>query len=349
MSNLTWSFYEVWNKSLDIGKPERELVKRDYSYASELGGSMIDRFLKMNAVIPTNPPNERSKRKFEAGDIWEFVVKVVLLRAGILVAYQGESIVYQYDGLIPVHGRKDFIAGGKPDYEKARVEIEQLETLGLPSFMLRAAEEIVNYFQENYPDGLKELNLELKSCGSFMFDKYERSGCANPNHKLQAFHYLKGENRTEAHVTYVCRDDARLLEVGVFNPSFVETEYRNDIEKISYYVQHNEMPPKEDFIVFDEDFGRFSANWKVAYSNYLTMLYGFESQFQFDNTFKPKVERWNRVLGRIAKGQSMTRNNLEAIDEMRLQFKDIDRIVEQAKKIKVAIEDDVAVGGNGNG
>lgn len=339
MNDLTWSFAEIWNKSLDVGRVERELVKRDYIYATEIGGSMIDRFLKMNAVKPTNPPNERSKRKFDAGDLWEFITKLILIRAGILVAYQGESLIHQYEGLLPVHGRLDFIAGGKPDYEKARKDLEELEKLELPSFIIRSTTAIIDEFQNKYPDGLKEIVIENKSCGVFMFNKYERSGRGNPNHEFQLLHYLLCLKKDEGHLVYNCKDDCRILEIGVFNPSPIEDKYKEDIETLSKYFYAKEEPPKERFIVFDNEFGRFSANWKVAYSPYLTMLYGFENQFQFDNIFKPKVMKWNRVLGRVAKGETMTRNNLEAIDEMRLQFNNVDEILEMAKKVKFAIED----------
>ena len=65
MSDLRWSFFKVWNDSLENGK-DREYKARDYMWASEIGGSMIDRYLKMKGELPSNPPNARSLRKFEA-------------------------------------------------------------------------------------------------------------------------------------------------------------------------------------------------------------------------------------------------------------------------------------------
>lgn len=337
MNNLKWSFYNIWNQSLDIGREDRKLEERNHIWASELGGSFIDRFLKMKAVVPSNPPNERSRRKFEGGNIWEFVVRLVLLRAGIMKNAQ-HRVSYQYDDLLEVTGKLDFLAGGNCDYDQAVSDLQELEALGLPKFFIRTTESIVSYFKEHYQDGLEELPLEIKSCSSFMYDKYEKSGCGNPNHRLQLFHYLKGDRKEEGHLVYVCRDDARLLELGVFNPSTVEDEYLEDIRMMSGYIKANEQPPKEKMVVFDSDFGRFSANWKVGYSQYLSMLYGFENQFEFDNTFKPLVGRWNRVLGRVARGQNMTKNNLEAVEEMKKYGFDEEYVLEKAKNIKLDLD-----------
>jgi hypothetical protein len=133
-----------------------------------------------------------------------------------------------------------------------------------------------------------------------MFDVYERSGSANPNHRLQLYHYLKATGLDEGHILYICKDDCRMLEIGVMNPSPVEEEYRGDIEIMTDYVRRDVQPQLERAIVFDKDFSRFSANYKVGYSNYLTLLYGIKSQADFDNVYKPKAEQWNRVLKRCA-------------------------------------------------
>jgi len=309
--NLKWSFYQIWNQSLEEGKKERTLEPRQKIWASELGGCYVDRYLKMTAVKPSNPPNPRSMRKFEAGNIWESIVGYVLLRAGILQKRQ-EWIQYQYPTLFPVSGKLDFIAGGKPNYDKA-VSVIRTEFDWLPEFISRASCNIVQALVEKYPDGLDNIILEIKSCSSFMFEKYEKRNEPQLQHKLQLFHYLKCKNMPEGHIVYVSKDDARLMEFGVMNPSPVEEEYRKDIETMTNYVLREEQPPLERPLVFDED---FSANWKVGYSNYLTHLYGLKTQKDFDDMYKPMAERWNRVLKRIKEGKEMTANNLEAVKEM---------------------------------
>jgi hypothetical protein len=313
-NDMKWSFYQIWNESLEEGRPEKKLEPRQKMWASELGGAYIDRYLKMTAVPVSNPFNPRSLRKFEAGNIWEAIVGYVLRRAGILQSRQ-DWIQFQYEGLLPVSGKLDFIAGGKPDYDKALATIST-EFDWLPEFISKATANIVRRLKEQFPNGLENIILEIKSCSSFMFEKYEKTGTCDFKHKLQAFHYLKCKNMPEAHIVYISKDDARLLEVGVLNPSVVEEEYRKDIETMTNYLKANERPPLQPFLVFDKDFKTFSANYKVGYSNYLTYLYDLKNQKDFDDLYKPIAERWNRVLGRIQDKKEMTDNNKEALEEI---------------------------------
>lgn len=323
---MRWSFYSIWNESLEEGRPTKILEPRQKIWASELGGSMIDRYLKMTGVQPTNPPNPRSLRKFEAGNIWEAIVGYVLKRAGILQSKQ-DWIQYQYEGLLPVSGKLDFIGGGKPDYEKAFSTIQK-EFAWLPEFIGRATANIIQTLKEKYPDGLVDIVLEIKSCSSFMFEVYEKKS-ASPQHKLQLFHYLKCKNMPEGHIVYISKDDARMLEIGVLNPSLVEDDYKKDIEQMTYFIKQKEQPPLEKPIVFDKMMESFSANWKVGYSNYLTMLYDLKTQKDFDDKYKPVAERWNRVLGRIEEKKEMTDNNKEALQEIKDWGFDIDKILEK--------------------
>jgi hypothetical protein len=310
MNNNYWTFANIWNESL-LEREEKEIQSRNYIWASELGKAPIDIIYKMRGVKPTNPPNPRSLRKFEAGNIWEWIVKLILTRAGILQAKQ-KSASYQYDGLLKVYGRLDFIAGGKPDFEKAKHELSELI---LPEVFLRGATKIVDYLSKNYPNGLGSKILEIKSVSSLMFDSYEAKKVASRNHRLQLGHYIVSENMERGDVVYVSKDDCRMLEVPVYRNE-IEKDYKAEIEKITKYYNSNELPPKENPIIFDEDLKKFSKNWNVAYSMYLTELYGFKDQKEFDDKYTPIVERWNRVLGRIIEGKDMTENNKDALKEI---------------------------------
>lgn len=332
--NESWLFSKIWNDSLELGKPERELKVRDNIWAGEVGGSYIDRYLKMTGVEPTNPPNPRSKRKFEAGNLMEWVVKMVLIRAGILVKNQ-EWLSYQYDGLLKVTGKLDFIAGGKPDYNKAKKVLDKLE---LPEFFGRAVKKIVEYLNEKYPEGLKQIVLECKSCSSFIYDKYEQTG-ADPRHKCQLFHYLKAKNWDEGHIIYICKDDLRLLEFVVSNPGPTEEVYKKDIEQMTHYIVTKERPPLEKPVLF-ENF-KFNTNFKMAYSSYLTMLYGYENQFSYDEIWKGEVEKWNRVYKRSVNGDKITDKNLEIITRIKNEFPNYDELVDLGKQNKDKIEDDL--------
>ena len=329
-----WSFTETWNASL-LEREERETKPRDNLWASELGKANVDLYLRLKGVKATNPPNARALRKFEAGNIWEWITKLILVRAGILIADQ-VWVKYQYEGLLSVTGRTDFIAGGKPDYEKGKKE---LEGLMLPEVFLRAGRNIIKHFEEHYPNGLTERIIEIKSCSAFMFEVYLRNNKPSDNHRKQNFHYLKAKDMKYGSIVYVCRDDCRMLEFPVLNPSTVEDEYKADIEVITKFYKADEQPPLENLIVCES--GRFTKNWKVGYSDYLTKLYGFEHPQAFEDEVAPKTARWNRVIGRTVKGDKMTDNNLDAIQEMGAEGFNFKDAVEEARKVapKITEED----------
>lgn len=324
----SWEFANVWNQSLTV-RQERALGPRDYVWASEIGGGMLDRYLKMNGVKPSNAPNNRSLRKFQAGDIWEWLCALVLKRAGILLEQQ-TKLSYQYPGLLRVSGKLDFLAGGQPDWRRARKE---LSFLGLPEMLENASLAIINNLESRFGnDVLKTIVLEIKSCSTFMYAKYERSRQPGVNHRSQEFHYLKALGMNEGHIVYVCRDDCMLLEFPVLNPSPVEAEYVADLTEITGYILNKERPCLEQEILFDEKLFRFEKNWKIEYSNYLTMLYGFEEPIHYREKVDKTIASYNRTFKRCVVGDKMTKLNLEVIEIAKKRFPAWDELVDRAKE-----------------
>lgn len=332
---------EIWNNSVRL-RPERELVERDRLWASELGASPIEVYYKAKGIEPSNPFNERSLRKFEAGNFWEWAVGMVLKRTGILNSSQ-EWLQYHYPDLMPVTGRLDFFIGGKVDWEKAKKDVVELNAMWeLPDFMARFAETIVDEFSKKYPEGIEPAIVELKSASSFMFDEYEKTG-AEPKHVLQCFHYMMAKDMKVGYVTYLCKDDVRMLEFKVNRTPAMEKWYHDKIALLTNYIRNDIVPPKEQEIIFDAQRGKFKANWKVAYSSYLTKIYGYKDQAEFDDANKSKVARWNRVIARVVKGDNMTDMNLQVIEEIKFAFSNYDKLIEVAKKVYEkggVIEDD---------
>ena len=312
MNKETWGLSEVWNKSLEE-QEQRPLSFRDHLWASELGKAPVDLWLKLRAVPPTNPPNPRSLRKFEAGNVFEWIVSLILKRAGILKESQRWSS-YQYPGLMKVTGKADFIAGGKPDI---RMFEEEVSRMSLPNVFVRAGEKILNYIDQNFPDGLEEMPLEIKSVSAFAFEAMEKKNRSNRVHRLQAYHYLKSENRPRANIVYISRDDLRILEFPVLLNSETEKEYHDTIEALTKSNALDQMPPVEKKIVFEEDYGKFARNFNVGYSNYLTMLYGYSNQMEFEEQINPIVSQWNRVLGRLKAGSNVTEKNKLVLEKIK--------------------------------
>lgn len=289
-----WRLAEVWNAAT-LAREERPNTPRNYMWASELGKGVADVILRMRGEEPTNPPNARSRRKFEAGNIFEWIVRLVLLRSGILTNSQ-ERVVHQYEGLLEVTGKLDFEAGGVPNYDAA---LDSLGVIELPDVINRGTTALLEYLKEKYPNGLENKLIEVKSTSAYMFDAMERTGKASRNHRLQLTHYLKAKGYESGVIIYICRDDLRMLEIEVFLDAENEAEYRKEIEEMTRVYNSGEMPPLEPRVIYDEDTERFSKNWQIAYSMYLTKLYGIKDQAEFDDTYGPVALRWNNVLNRM--------------------------------------------------
>jgi hypothetical protein len=90
---------------------------------------------------------------------------------------------------------------------------------------------------------------------------------------------------------------------------------------------------KEHLVLYDFHSNKFKLNWKVQYSNYLTKIYGYTHQDDYDNEWKSRVASWNRVMTRCVNGDKMTPLNIDVIKDAKSQFPDWDNLVELAKNV----------------
>lgn len=314
-----WTIANIWNSVIE--KKDRPIEPRDRLYASELGGSMIDRWHKLKGTPYSNPPNSRSMRKFMAGDIWEWIIKQVLIKAGIPFTQQ-DRVLLEYPNLLPISGKIDFIAGGRIMHEDA---LKNLERENIPDFIKNPAKAIIERLVADYPDVLPEKIIEIKSVGSYIFESLLEQDNPRTHHMLQAtIYHLARKIPTD--IIYVCRDDCRLLQYNIDEIApILEVEIKKDLEEITKYYNEDIEPPKEQLIIFEG--GKFKTNWKVQYSPYLTMIYTYtnedgkekaiETPDEYFEVFSPLVSSWNRVLTRIKKGEKITKNNEEKIEEIK--------------------------------
>lgn len=322
---MDWSFASIWNGVLEQNN-DRPIEPRQNIWASELGKPDIDVYLKLKGEMPTNVPNARSRRKFQAGNIWEYIVKIVLMRAGILKGKQTRVVSHE-EGLLEVTGRVDFEAGGQFDYKSAKEMIEELKDEELP-FLYDAASAVVEHMHSKYGEtGLVEKVIECKSVGDRAFAKIEERGKALAGHDLQLFHYCYNLKK-EGLLVYVCREDCRIVEIRISpNDTELLERYLAKIKSITDYYRSDTLPPLAPLFVFDEVAGKFTKNLSVEYSSFLTKLYGFNEPSDYGDMASKVCGRWNRVLGRVKKGQDMTKNNQGAIEEVRAAGFDIDQII----------------------
>ena len=315
VKEIPWSLASAWN--IAAKKDNRPLVPRNYLYASELGSPMIDVWLKMKAVPFTNPPNDRSLRKFLMGGIVEHVVTIILAATGVYKASE-IKVDSQIKGMLSVHGRLDFIAGGHVDKDKA---MQVLQTLLLPDFLITVAERIIN---ELAGKTMKETILELKSCSSYAFEVVEKRKRPMPNHALQGFHYQFNKG-IPADIAYISKDSCLMAQFHI-NEEETKPLYLDYIKQMTNFVKKNVQPPLEPLAKFDETTGNFTKNFGVEYSPYLTLLYGFGSPEDYRDAVG-FIIRWNRAVGRFAqvvlghltptgKVMAITPKNLEVKNEI---------------------------------
>lgn len=340
-----WRLDDIWNESLH-SIPERPLQARNYIYASELGGSYIDRYLKMNAVPYSNKPNDRSLRKFSAGHLFEWVVGLVLTMSGILKSRQlrGE---FQIPGCIPVAGKLDFIAGGIVDWDKAEETVKEIQKLfsvavsDMPPIVFHAVDKILAQFRAKFKNNpLKEVVFECKSVSSFMSDKLERTNEPMSHHVLQCLHYLLSNEMDEAYLFYISKDDMKAYQFDIQNDKSVFGRYAADVRQMTEYYNAGFdkkkplkfAPPKEEEVTFDSGTFRFNTNYKVEYSNYLTMLYGYSSPMAYRENWDSRISGWNRVFKRQVTGENITAKNKEIIDDALTIFPNWEQLVDVAAK-----------------
>jgi hypothetical protein len=314
----------LWNESLT--PVERIVEPRDRIYASELGMPMVDRYLKMKGISYTNPPNKRALRKMQAGRFFEWIVAFVLKRADMIISRE-ERVYSQIDGGLQVSGKLDFLGGGKPNFEKAKKEIEVYD---LPDFVKYQSLAIIDKFDKIGDGVFEEMILEIKSVSSFVMNGVLATKEALPHHELQGYHYALNK-KLPCNIVYICRDDMMLEEIPITDMENINKKYKSDILGITGYYKNNERPPLEPLIKWE--FGKFKVNRGVEYSNYLQLLYGFETPEQYRAQVNKTVTSANRVVKRIIDGAKMTDKNKEAIEGIKKYYANFDELVDEAKEL----------------
>lgn len=353
---MDWDFKSLFDEAVRT-LPSRAMVKRDNIWASEMGGDAYSRYLKMWAHPMTNPPNERSNRKFIMGHITEWIVEMILSVTGILQAKQLRGEV-QLPGLLKVTGRLDFIAGGNIDWVKGREQLEMIQKLfavtvaDMPPIIFHAITHIFNRMEKMFTlVPLREYILEVKSCSGMIMKLIQKSMQPRPRHKLQPFHYLlANKDVPAAKLLYFSKDDA-IIEVFIIERTKELAKiYSDDVKMMTGYYNNSgknymkNLPPKEHEIIFEEDSFTFQKNMNVQYNNYLTMGWGYADFDAFEKQWAPVKAKYNRAFKRhVLEGteqisktgkpsiMKLTPANIDTIKEAKVLFPLWDKYIAKAK------------------
>lgn len=303
MAEIDWHLGEMWNMA--AFKPQKPLVRRDYVYASELGGSMVDRYLKMNAVPMTDPPNTRSLGKFLAGRLWEKSVKNVLKACGI---YHRDEVVCNsapYSDTLEVHGRCDFICGAF-ETEFAQYQLDAIKDFIDEDLYHKGC----GIIQKLGGKPLKTKGIELKSCSSYVYDRVVSTKRPIPIHAQQGNYYQRFL-KIPFDVSYISKDDSFMVDAAIDSAN-MEPLLRADLERITYFILKGIVPPSEPIMAFNYLLGKFEKNIQIEYSPYISMR-GYKSPYEYRQSVEPLIKRWNNVLNRYAaiEGGSLTKTGKE--------------------------------------
>lgn len=325
-----FSMRGIWNDA--ALRPDREAKKRDYLWASMLSRPLVDNYLSMMGVEPSNPPNMRSRRKFLAGNLIEEIQGIIVNCLGLKTDKQEEVWTR---GVIDVKGKLDFLIQGKPDYFGARKKINKL---GFSKETIDYLLSVVDKFEITIGNNeFAPMIRECKSCSQYVIEKIGKGG-EIIGHKLQLYHYLKGMNLPLGYVDYISKDNMLMEECLVEYPDKrLEDIYNNYLTDLKKYLDANERPPLESLIAWE---GKFSKNFGIEYSGYLTMLYGFETPEAYREVVSGKIARWNRVLLRVKNNDKMTKKNEEVIKEMEISGYNVQEL---AGKLEGVIEEEVEI------
>ena len=281
MNNL-WQFEKIWNETILVDREAREYKPRDIIWASEMGTSFLNRYYNMTAEPITNPKDARILRKFEAGNLFQWVVELVMRKAGLLVMSehidrQKASTIVRTNDLLPVWARYDFIGGGKPDYKRA---LEQINDIKFPTKLQNVALKLIEVFSQQYPEGLQEIVCEVKSVNSLVFWAHiESINVGYFHHRLQLLSQLKGFNYEWGKLIYISKDDLTIKEVFIKkdNPQ-LNDQWLFDVTTMTRFLKEKTIPPKDPEIIFDELEQKHLINWNIRYSLYFNKIMGVDRE-----------------------------------------------------------------------
>lgn len=121
----SWSIQPFWNGSIPISA-FRENQPRDILFASDIGASFYDMYLRMQGIQATNRASDTARRKMEAGNFYEAVVVWVFKRCGILKETQGKIRLLDDPDYLPIYGRFDILSGHDGNWNATRAEFDEL-------------------------------------------------------------------------------------------------------------------------------------------------------------------------------------------------------------------------------
>lgn len=315
MKNKKWGITKIWNESLVT--EQRKVEPRSHMWATDLGKDFWERYQKMMGVAFTEPYDERTLRKFAAGNFFEDLIAYVLKKVGILQSAQEWVEIPETKDHLRITGKMDLKAGGITDWKEAEKNVKEAE---FPEAIEKIALNLVEHFAKEYPEGLTNKIIEVKSVNSQVFwAKKDYLNEAYPHHELQLYMYLRAlKDISEGCVFYISKDDLTVAEMPVIYPNpRLEAKFLKDVKEMSEYYRNKKEPEKPDNVIFDPRKklrfqwnkekhiiqGCYTDNWQVKWSPYLTMLTDGMKLEQWEGVVRQQVAEKNAQLKEMYKSK----------------------------------------------
>lgn len=314
MKNFT--IQGVWNakNEIELNRSKSYVKTRNYISPSDLGGPMLDRYLKMIGTPPTNYYDERVLRIFDAGHLFEWIILRTLAMAGILLERQFKISLPETPDRLAIFGYGDAIIGGTPDWQQARERIKKYAV----EFKLNIDEEVIekysmkliDYLEKEYPRGLEErIIIEVKSINSMAFWGHKNRDendqfLGYDHHRLQTYAYLLANpDIDQARIFYISKDDLCLQEIGIYRTETLSQAFQDDARRITEHIRTKTSPLKEDDLTFNPKKGRYESNWRVGRSVFLTKITGCKDQTEWEEKHHQELLNINRALKHLKEGK----------------------------------------------
>jgi hypothetical protein len=314
-----WTIMDAWNQSLTVPS-SFEPKPRNYLYASEVGGNMLEIYWRMIGLSPTNDKTDTSRRKMEAGNFYEALIVWVFKRCGLLKDTQ-TRVRLEAPGLLAVSGKLDLIAGCAGNWEQKLKEVEEyfdkLEVAGFDFPFFAQSKKLslntIKYLSEKYPQGFEDRIIEVKSINSMAFwAKNQPISEPYPHHVNQETFYLAYNDRgiRNGSILYVDRDTMSLSEIFILVREDVIAKQMKWIEEMTYYYNNKIEPPVPDLIVWNPSKKKYEYNWKIGWSEFKDKMLGTETE----DSIRAKVKKMNAetkdasLLEHALKGEKLRGN-----------------------------------------
>ena len=314
-----WTITDAWNQSLTVPS-SFEPKPRNYLYASEVGGNMLEIYWRMIGMEPTNEKTDTSRRKMEAGNFYEALIVWVFKRCGLLKDTQ-TRVRLEVPGLLAVSGKLDLIAGCAGNWEQKIKEVEDyfnaLEVAGFDFPFFAQSKKLslnaIRYLAEKYPQGFEDRIIEVKSINSMAFWANNRPiSEPYPHHINQETFYLAHNSKgiKNGSILYVDRDTMSISEIFIGVKEEIIEKQMKWIEEMTYYYSNKIEPPVPDLIVWNPSKKKYEYNWKIGWSEFKDKMLGNETE----ESIRAKVKKMNAetkdasLLEHALKGEKMRGN-----------------------------------------